>query len=76
MKLGHAIVGSVLENHDKVDKITLIPRGNAKGHTWFTPEEDQILLSRSQLVARIITILAGRVTEQVIFWRFRSNYRC
>jgi cell division protease FtsH len=66
-EVGHAIVGSVLENHDEVEKITLIPRGGAKGLTWFTPEEDQMLLSRSQLLARIITTLAGRVTEQVVF---------
>merc|ERR1712151_204501 len=43
------------------------PRGGAKGLTWFTPEEDQMLLSRSQLLARIITTLAGRVVEQVVF---------
>ena len=66
-EVGHAIVGSVLENHDEVEKITLIPRGGAKGLTWFTPEEDQMLLSRSQLLARIITTLAGRVTEQIVF---------
>ena len=66
-EVGHAIVGSVLENHDEVEKITLIPRGGAKGLTWFTPEEDQTLVSRSQLLARIITTLGGRVTEQVVF---------
>jgi len=66
-EVGHAIVGSVLENHDEVEKITLIPRGGAKGLTWFMPEEDQTLLSRSQLLARIITTLGGRVTEQVVF---------
>ena len=66
-EIGHAIVGSVLENHDEVEKITLIPRGGAKGLTWFTPEEDQMLLSRSQLLARIITTLGGRVAEQVVF---------
>jgi cell division protease FtsH len=66
-EVGHAIVGSVLENHDEVEKITLIPRGGAKGLTWFTPEEDQMLLSRSQLLARIITTLGGRVAEQVVF---------
>lgn len=66
-EVGHAIVGSVLENHDEVEKITLIPRGGAKGLTWFTPEEDQMLVSRSQLLARIITTLGGRVTEQVVF---------
>ena len=66
-EVGHAVVGSVLENHDDVEKITLIPRGGAKGLTWFTASEDQMLLSRSALLARIITTLAGRVTEQVVF---------
>ena len=66
-EVGHAIVGSVLENHDAVEKITLVPRGGAKGLTWFAPEEDQMLLSRSALLARIITTLGGRVAEQVIF---------
>ena len=66
-EVGHAIVGSVLKNHDEVEKITLIPRGGAKGLTWFTPEEDQMLLSRSQLLARIITTLGGRVAEQSVF---------
>ena len=66
-EVGHAVVGSVLENHDDVEKITLIPRGGSKGLTWFTASEDQMLLSRSALLARIITTLAGRVTEQVVF---------
>jgi cell division protease FtsH len=66
-EVGHAIVGSALEYHDAVEKITLIPRGGAKGLTWFAPEEDQTLVSRSQLMARITTILGGRVAEQVVF---------
>jgi cell division protease FtsH len=66
-EVGHAIIGSALENHDAVEKITLIPRGRAKGLTWFTPDEDQTLVSRSQLLARIITALGGRVTEQIVF---------
>ena len=66
-EVGHGIVGSVLEYHDEVEKITLIPRGSAKGLTWFTPDEDQTLVSRSQLLARIATTLGGRVTEKVVF---------
>ena len=66
-EVGHAIVGSLLENHDDVEKVTLIPRGGAKGLTWFAPEEDQTLVSRSELLARIITTLGGRVAEQVVF---------
>jgi cell division protease FtsH len=66
-EVGHAITGSVLKSHDEVEKITITPRGAAKGLTWFTPEEDQSLLSRSELLARIITTLGGRAAEQVIF---------
>lgn len=66
-EVGHAITGSVLKSHDEVEKVTLTPRGGAKGLTWFTPEEDQSLLSRSALLARIITTLGGRAAEQVIF---------
>ena len=47
----------MLKSHDEVEKITLTPRGSAKGLTWFTPDEDQTLLSRSALLARIIATL-------------------
>ena len=67
-EVGHALAGSVIAEHDEVEKITLIPRGGAKGLTWFTPdEENQTLISRSQLLARITVTLAGRVTEQLVF---------
>ena len=66
-EVGHALAGSVLEYHDPVEKITLIPRGNAKGLTWFTPNEDQSLVSRCQLIARITMTLSGRVAEQLVF---------
>nr|YP_010595211.1 cell division protein FTSH [Guinardia delicatula]WAJ58082.1 cell division protein FTSH [Guinardia delicatula] len=66
-EVGHAITGSVLKSHDEVEKITLVPRGAAKGLTWFTPDEDQSLISRSELLSRIITTLGGRAAEQVVF---------
>jgi len=66
-EVGHALVGSVLRNHDNVEKITLIPRGGSKGLTWFTASEDQGLVSRSFLLARIIATLGGRAAEQVVF---------
>jgi cell division protease FtsH len=66
-EVGHAIVGSLLKNHDDVEKVTLIPRGSAKGLTWFAPDEDQMLISRAQLLARITSTLGGRVAERVIF---------
>jgi cell division protease FtsH len=66
-EVGHAITGTVLKSHDEVEKITLTPRGGAKGLTWFIPDEDQSLYSRTELLARIITSLGGRAAEQVVF---------
>ena len=66
-EVGHAIVGTLLKDHDPVQKVTLIPRGQARGLTWFTPSEDQMLVSRSQLLARICGALGGRAAEQVVF---------
>nr|QVY58088.1 cell division protein [Eucheuma denticulatum] len=66
-EIGHAIVGTLLKDHDPVQKVTLIPRGQAKGLTWFTPSEDQNLISRSEIKARIMAALGGRAAEEVVF---------
>lgn len=66
-ELGHAIIGTLVKDHDPVQKVTLIPRGQARGLTWFTPGEDQTLISRAQLMARITGALGGRAAEDVIF---------
>ncbi len=66
-EIGHAIVGTLIPDHDRVQKVTLIPRGQARGLTWFTPNEDQGLVSRAQLLARITGALGGRAAEEVIF---------
>ncbi|BAY93561.1 MULTISPECIES: ATP-dependent zinc metalloprotease FtsH2 [unclassified Tolypothrix] len=66
-EVGHALVGTVLKDHDPVQKVTLIPRGQAQGLTWFTPNEEQGLITRSQLKARITGALGGRAAEEVIF---------
>ncbi|MBW4464457.1 MAG: ATP-dependent zinc metalloprotease FtsH2 [Pegethrix bostrychoides GSE-TBD4-15B] len=66
-EIGHAIVGTLVQAHDPVQKVTLIPRGQAQGLTWFTPNEEQGLISRSQMMARITGALGGRAAEQVIF---------
>ncbi len=68
-EVGHAIVGTLLKAHDPVQKVTLIPRGQAKGLTWFAPDDDQMLISRSQLKARIMGALGGRAAEDVVFGR-------
>ncbi|MBR8833915.1 MAG: ATP-dependent zinc metalloprotease FtsH2 [Stigonema ocellatum SAG 48.90 = DSM 106950] len=66
-EVGHALVGTLLQHHDPVQKVTLIPRGQAQGLTWFMPTEEQGLISRSQLKARITGALGGRAAEQIIF---------
>jgi cell division protease FtsH len=66
-EVGHAMVGTLVKDHDPVQKVTLIPRGQAQGLTWFTPSEEQSLISRAQILARIMGALGGRAAEEVIF---------
>jgi cell division protease FtsH len=66
-EIGHAIVGTLIKDHDPVQKVTLVPRGQARGLTWFMPNEEQGLISRSQILARICGALGGRAAEEVIF---------
>ena len=66
-EVGHAVIGTLLPQHDPVQKVTLIPRGQARGLTWFTPNEEQGLVSRAQLKARITAALGGRAAEEEIF---------
>ena len=66
-EVGHALVGTLVNGHDPVQKVTLIPRGQALGLTWFTPNEEQGLISRSQILARIAATLGGRAAEEIVF---------
>jgi cell division protease FtsH len=66
-EIGHAVIGTLVKDHDPVQKVTLVPRGQARGLTWFTPGEDQGLISKSQIMARIMGALGGRAAEEVVF---------
>ncbi|PIG92548.1 cell division protein FtsH [Gloeocapsopsis sp. IPPAS B-1203] len=66
-EVGHALLATLLKDHDPVQKVTLIPRGQARGLTWFTPNEDQGLVSRAQLLARVTATLGGRAAEEIVF---------
>ena len=66
-EIGHALIGTLVKDHDAVQKVTLIPRGQAQGLTWFTPDEEQGLISRGQLKARITGALGGRAAEYEVF---------
>lgn len=64
---GHAIVGRVQKGHDKVYKVTIIPRGGALGLTMFLPEEDRYSHSRESIIARVCSLFGGRVAEELVF---------
>ncbi|CAI9758103.1 unnamed protein product [Fraxinus pennsylvanica] len=66
-EIGHAVCASLTPGHYPVQKVTLIPRGQARGLTWFISGEDLTLISKKQLFARIVGGLGGRATEEVIF---------
>jgi len=64
---GHAVIGLNLKHSDKVQKITIVPRGRTGGHVMMTPEEDRFLMTKNQLQARIIGYLGGRTSEEIFF---------
>ncbi len=66
-EVGHAIVATLTPGHDPLEKVTLIPRGQAQGLTWFTPDEERGLITKTQIKAMITSTLGGRAAEDVIF---------
>ncbi len=66
-EIGHAIVAHFLPENDPVEKVTVMPRGKSLGSTWFLPDEEQGLETRSKLLADVSTTLGGRAAEEVVF---------
>ena len=67
-EVGHALIGTLSQFHDDIEKISLIPRGNAKGYTWFVPSDDgSSFITRVELCSRVATLLGGRIAERVVF---------
>ena len=65
---GHALVGLNMPGSDVVEKITIIPRGQAAGYTLSTPEKQEISIQKkSDLLAIITSTLAGRAAEEIIY---------
>ena len=63
---GHAVSGIVLPNGEEVHKITIIPRGMAGGYTQMLPKEERTLVyTKEELEEQIITLLSGRVSEEM-----------
>jgi cell division protease FtsH len=65
---GHALVAYSLPNTDPVHKVSIIPRGLAAlGYTMQRPDDDRYLMTQSELESRIQVLLAGTITEEIIF---------
>lgn len=72
-EIGHALAGKLLPNSDPVHKVTIIPRGRALGVTSYLPNEEMHTMSRDQLITRLITLLAGRAAEKVVFGHLNTG---
>jgi len=67
-EMGHALVALSLPGTDPVQKITIIPRGIAAlGYTMQVPTEDRFLMSKTELLNKVATLLGGRAAEELIF---------
>ena len=64
---GHAVVGLKLEGANDVQKITIIPRGQAGGYTMMTPKEETFTSTKQELLEAISGLLGGRVAEEIEF---------
>ena len=64
---GHAVVGLKLDGADDVQKITIIPRGQAGGYNLMLPKEEKFLATKNELLDRISGYLGGRVAEEFMF---------
>ncbi len=63
---GHAVIGLKLENANVVQKVTIIPRGDAGGYAMMTPEEEKFLQTRKGLIDTITGLLGGRAAEELM----------
>jgi cell division protease FtsH len=70
---GHALVSELLPSVDKVQKVSIVPRGKALGYTLNLPQEDRYLKSREELIDYMKVLLAGRVSEQITFGRVTTG---
>ncbi len=64
---GHAVIGLKLEDADMVQKVTIIPRGDAGGYNLMTPREEKYFHRKKEYMAQITGLLGGRVSEELVF---------
>lgn len=64
---GHAVIGLKLESADNVEKVTIIPRGEAGGYNMMIPGEEKMFPTKADFMGQITGLMGGRVAEEVIF---------
>ena len=64
---GHAVLGIKLDNANDVQKVTIIPRGQAGGYNLMLPKEEKYTATKTELLEQIMGLLGGRVSEEVVF---------
>ncbi|HVC50631.1 MAG TPA: ATP-dependent zinc metalloprotease FtsH [Stellaceae bacterium] len=73
-EMGHALASSVLPGVDRVQKVSIIPRGiGALGYTIQRPTEDRFLLTQDELENKMVVLLAGRAAERLVFGRVSTG---
>ena len=70
---GHALVSELLPSVDKVQKVSIVPRGKALGYTLNLPQEDRYLRSREELIDYMKVLLGGRLAEQITFGKVTTG---
>ncbi|XBC39583.1 MAG: ATP-dependent zinc metalloprotease FtsH [Buchnera aphidicola (Chaetogeoica yunlongensis)] len=64
---GHVIVGRLVPEHDPAHKVTIIPRGQALGVTFFLPKNDVLSINKNKLESQISTLYGGRLAEEIVY---------
>ncbi len=64
---GHAVLGIKLDDANDVQKVTIIPRGQAGGYNLMMPKEEKFTATKTELLEQIMGLLGGRVAEEVVF---------
>lgn len=67
-EVGHALITCLMKNAEPVQKITIVPRTmGSLGYTMQVPEEEKYLLTKDELITKIVTLLGGRAAEEIVF---------
>ena len=70
---GHAIIGLTLEDANQVQKVTIVPRGQAGGYNLMTPKQETYFETKNQLLATIAGFMGGRAAEEIFFGDISSG---